>query len=71
MGSKSELFSRAARCERLMKITSDPMRKEILQQLREMWLALADESKNLSWHSLFYQFKTLEHIEAQLEKGGP
>ncbi len=47
-GSQSKLFSRAAACNRLMNRTADPMKKQILQQLRDVWIALANEHSAMS-----------------------
>ncbi len=70
MGSLSELFSRAAACERLMKLTADPMRKEILQQLREVWITLANERSSISAPiAASRMISRIDEIEARFEKG--
>lgn len=69
MGSQSELFSRAAACDRLMKMTVDPMRREILNQLREVWIALASQSDSIGPPTVASEMiSNVEQIEARFEK---
>jgi hypothetical protein len=44
MTDQTDLFDRAAECERMMNLASDPDEKEILKQCRDMWIALANDS---------------------------
>jgi hypothetical protein len=48
MSRQSKLFDRAAECERLMNLASDPVNKETLKELRDMWTALANDATSSS-----------------------
>jgi hypothetical protein len=52
MSRQSELFRRAAECERLMNLVSDPVRAQIFKQLRDVWIGLANESVAMSTQAL-------------------
>ena len=41
-------WEKAADCERAIRITVDPIRRETLSNIREFWIALAQESRFLS-----------------------
>ena len=41
-------WEKAADCERALRITVDPIRRETLSNIREFWIALAQESRFLS-----------------------
>jgi len=44
MSEQSKLFDRAAQCARLMNLSADPVNKQTLKQLRDMWIALANDA---------------------------
>jgi hypothetical protein len=46
--SQVDPWKKAADCERALRITVDPIRREILSNIREFWIALADERPFLS-----------------------
>ncbi len=48
MGRQSELFRRAAECERLMDLAASRTRKGLFKQMRDIWIQLANECPNLS-----------------------
>jgi hypothetical protein len=56
-----EIFERAAECERAIQ-TADPQRKVVLGMLREMWIAIGNESPYLSPSKLDEQVGMLEQI---------
>jgi hypothetical protein len=58
---QSDIFERAAECERAIQ-TADPQRKVVLGMLREMWIAIGNESPYLSPSMLDKQIGTLEQI---------
>lgn len=66
MGSQSELFARAAVCERLMKQATDRSRKRIFKHLRDMWIALANESVALSRPVISNEVEKIEMIQSRL-----
>jgi hypothetical protein len=66
MSSQSELLDRAAACARLMNLTTDPVRKLTLEQLGEMWIALAGESASLSAQTLAAEISAIEEIQRAL-----
>ena len=66
MSSQSELLDRATECARLMILTTDPVRKLTLEQLGEMWIALAGESASLSAQALAAEVFAIEEIHRAL-----
>jgi hypothetical protein len=67
MSEQSQLFDRAAQCERLMNLSSDPVNKQTLKQLRDMWIALANESTSMSVQELAKEIISIEAIQSGLE----
>ena len=67
MSEQSKLFDRAAHCARLMNLSSDPVNKQTLKQLRDMWIALANESTNMSAQELAKQITSIEAIQSGVE----
>jgi hypothetical protein len=65
MSRQSKLFDRAANCERLMNLSS--VNKEIFKQLRDMWIALANESTSMSAKDLAKEINSIEAIQSGLE----
>ena len=45
-------WEKAADCERALRITIDPIHRETLSNIREFWIALAQESRFLSEDAL-------------------
>jgi hypothetical protein len=66
MSGQADLFERAAECERLMDAASDPDRKESLKQLRDMWIALANENATMPTEFLAKQIAELEKLQLGL-----
>jgi hypothetical protein len=66
MPRQSELFDRAAECERLMSRVSDPVKKATLEQLRNLWIALANESPSFTRQVLAREIAAIERIQSSL-----
>ena len=67
MSEQSKLFDRAAQCARLMNLSFDPVDKQTLRQLRDMWIALANESTNMSAQELAKEIISIEAIQSGFE----
>ena len=67
MSEQSKLFDRAAQCARLMNLSADPVNKQTLKQLRDMWIALANESTNMSAQELAKEIISIEAIQSGFE----
>ena len=66
MSEQSKLFDRAAECERLMNLSSDPVNRETLKQLRDMSIALANGSTSMSAQELAKEIISIEAIQSGL-----
>jgi hypothetical protein len=66
MISQAELFRRAAECERLMDLASDPKMREVFKHVREVWIALADD--NLSRGATAANIAGIEKIQPAVEQ---
>jgi hypothetical protein len=62
--SQADIFERARACERASQAASDPQRKVMLELLRDMWIALANEVPFLSETMLSEQLEIVERIHA-------
>jgi hypothetical protein len=51
-------WEKAADCERAIRITLDPLRRETLTNIREFWIALAQKSRFLNDDALAIQIET-------------
>jgi hypothetical protein len=54
-------------CERALRITVDPIRRETLSNIREFWIALAQESRFLSDDALATQIETIGRLHAKFD----
>ena len=63
MAKQSDLFTRAAECERLMSLATDRGMKESLRLLRDMWTMLANESPNLPSDVIAEDVSAMETIQ--------
>jgi hypothetical protein len=61
-------WEKAADCERALRITVDPIRRETLSNIREFWIALAQESRFLSEDALAAQIETIGRLHAKLDR---
>jgi len=50
-----------------MKLASDPVKKQTFKQLRDMWIALANESTWMSVRALAKEITTIEEIQTALD----
>ena len=62
MPSQSDVFNKAAECDRLMNLQTDEVQKSTYRCLREMWIALANECASLSPEKFAREFDELEQI---------
>jgi len=53
-----------------MKLASDPVKKQTFKQLRNMWIALANESTWMSGPALTNEITTIEEIQTGLDDAG-
>jgi hypothetical protein len=53
----------AADCERAMRLTLDPLHREMLTNIREFWIALAQESRFLSKDVLAAKIETIGRLQ--------
>jgi hypothetical protein len=60
----------AADCERAMRLTLDPLHREMLTNIREFWIALAQESRFLSEDVLAAKMKTIGRLQDSLTAPG-
>ena len=67
VSNQAELLRRAVECEGLMDLASAPKMKKLLKQVRETWIALADESPNLSSTALGACITGIEGMQSALE----
>jgi len=59
-------LEKAADCERAIRLTFDPVHREMLNTIREFWIALAQESKFLSKDVLAAEIKTIDRLQESL-----
>ena len=69
MSRQSELLRRAAECERLIALASDPKKKLIFKRLRDTWIVLANHSPNLSREDMATDIAAIEEIQFLFEEG--
>ena len=59
---------KAADCERALRITVDPIRREILSNIREFWIALANERPFLSEEDLAAEIEAISYFHATFDR---
>ena len=64
MSRQAGLFDKAADCERAMNAASDPWQKVSFKLLRDMWIALANESLSMTKPQLANEIAAIEEIQA-------
>jgi hypothetical protein len=72
VATQSDLFRRAADCERLMNLATNPKKKKSFGLLRDMWIMLAEESPNLPSDVIaedIAAMDTIQRILADSENG--
>ena len=65
---RTELLDRAAECERLMDGEADNARKRVLSLIREMWIALADESGTMNPEELGQTVAAIARIQLDFQE---
>jgi len=68
MTTQSELFRRAAKCDRRGKAVSDPEKKQMYKRLRDMWIWLAYESPSLSRRAAAELVATMVDTQSVLDR---
>lgn len=68
MSRQSDLFQRAAECERLMKLAYDPQRQKVFKELRDLWVSLANESASFSDPAFAAQVERIEDIQSTFDE---
>ncbi len=68
MPTLSELYDRAAECERLMQLAADPGKRMAFKLLRDLWIALANESAHFDCVRLSEEIAAIMRLQAQAEK---
>jgi hypothetical protein len=63
---QADLFDRAEDCERAFSAAGDPEAKAALKILRDMWIALANESSGLSEDNLAREVAAIEELQSAL-----
>jgi hypothetical protein len=66
---QADLFKRATDCERAFSAEVDPFRKNAFKILRDMWIALANESLGLSEPDLVREVAAIEELQATVTRG--
>lgn len=64
MASLTDLFNKAAQCERLMEQEHDEIRHAAYRLLRDMWIALAHQRPLLSPEDLAREVAAIEEIQS-------
>jgi hypothetical protein len=59
-------LEKAADCERAIRLTFDPVHRETLNNIREFWIALAQESRFLSEDVLATEIATIGRLQEGL-----
>jgi hypothetical protein len=66
--SQVDPWEKAADCERALRITIDPIRREMLGNIREFWIALANERPFLSDADLAAEIEVISHFHTALDR---
>jgi hypothetical protein len=62
--SQIDPSEKAAECARMIEATTDPHTREVLTNLRNLWVHLANESRLLTNDELAEQIKAISQIHA-------
>lgn len=62
--SQIDPWEKAAECDRAIQISSDPVRRDVLKNLQEMWLILADKNLRLSAAERAREAKKIDRLHA-------
>ena len=61
-------WEKAADCERALRITIDPIRREMLSNIREFWIALANERPFLNDADLAAEIEVISHFHSAIDR---
>jgi hypothetical protein len=59
-------WEKAADCERVLRITIDPVQREIVSNIREFWISLAKERAFLKDDELAQRAETISRLHAKM-----
>ena len=59
-------WDKAAECERAIKVVADPERRNVLDSLRSLWIALGNEQSLVGTVERASQLSTITQIHAEL-----
>ena len=59
-------WEKAADCERVLRITIDPVHREIVTNIREFWISLAKEKAFLKDDELARRAETISRLHAKM-----
>jgi hypothetical protein len=59
-------WEKAADCDRTLRLTIDPVRRELLSNIREFWISLAKERPFLTDDELAKEADAISRIHARL-----
>jgi hypothetical protein len=66
--SQVDPWEKAADCERALRITIDPIRREMLSNIREFWIALANARPFLSDEDLAAEIEVISHFHTAIDR---
>jgi hypothetical protein len=69
MSRQAEIFDRAAECDRLMNRETDEVKRTALRLVKEMWIALANESVGMPSAVLTREIAAIDEIQNGLLDG--
>jgi hypothetical protein len=69
--SQIDPWEKAAECDRAMQISSDPVRRDVLKNLQEMWLILANKNLQLSEEESAREAEKIGRLHAMFAGGTP
>jgi hypothetical protein len=68
---KSDLLAHAAECERALQVATEPEQRDLLQQVREVWLGLAREQRMARDPEMEKAIADLKQLHAEITPVGP
>ena len=68
---KCDLLARAAECERALQVVTEPEQRDLLQQVRDVWLGLAREQRMARDPEMQKAIADLKRLHAEITAAGP
>ena len=68
---KCDLLARAAECERALQVATEPEQRDLLQQVRDVWLGLAREQRMARDPKMQKAIADLKRLHAEITAAGP